>query len=68
MAVREGDYLWVLGAGDRLEIRPVEIFWSRRNEVFVSDGIGEGERVIVSRLGTPVQGMALRASDVGQEE
>jgi RND family efflux transporter MFP subunit len=67
-ALRDGEYLWILGSGDRLEIRPVEILWSRKDEVFVSDGVGEGERIIVSRLGTPVQGMALRAADTGKEE
>jgi hypothetical protein len=67
-APRDGEYLWILGSGDRLEIRPVEILWSRKDEVFISDGVGEGERIIVSRLGTPAQGMALRAAGPGKEE
>lgn len=59
-ALREGDQVWVMDGEDRLDVRDVTIVWRREDEVLVSEGIGAGERVVVSLLPTPIPGMALR--------
>ena len=59
-AVRSGDIVWVMNTEDRLEIRPVQVVFRGEREVYLDRGINEGERVILSRLSTPVEGMALR--------
>ena len=59
-ALREGDVVWVVGADNRLAVRPVRIGWRRVDTVLVSQGLAAGERVIVSALPSAVAGMALR--------
>jgi hypothetical protein len=61
-ALREGRRVWVMTADDALEIRPVEIAWSDAETVFVAEGLADGERLVTSDLGAPVEGMALRTA------
>ena len=61
-AVREGDRAWLVNADGKLEIRGVEVAWRDRGAVYVTRGLGAGDRVITSRLSTPVEGMALRTA------
>lgn len=58
-ALRSDSAVWLLDASSRLEIRPIEILW-RAPESVVVQGLSEGERVITSRVPTPVAGTALR--------
>lgn len=60
VAVREGKYLYIATKDDKLEIRPVEFAWRSRDAVAVEVGLEPGERVIISGLAAPVQGMPLR--------
>ncbi len=59
-AIHEGNHVWLLKDGNKLEIREVKIVWSREGDVFIRDEITPGERIITSRIGAPVPGMALR--------
>lgn len=59
-ALREGDRLFVMNEDDKLEIRDIKIAWGRAHSVLVRNGINERDRVIVSRVATPVEGTALR--------
>ncbi len=52
--------VWVMDDEDKLRIREVEIAYRGRNEVLISTGIEAGERVIVTDLSAPVNGMPLR--------
>lgn len=63
-ALHEGDRVWIMGADDRLVVRPVTIVWRRRDDVLVTKGLEEGDRIVTSRLGTPVPGMRLRVREV----
>jgi hypothetical protein len=58
--IRDGNSVWIMDSEDKLDIRPVEIAFRGRDRVMISGGIRAGERLVVSRLATPVQGMALR--------
>ena len=60
IAVREGGKAFVMNEDDQLEIRDLEIVWGREQTVLVRGGLAHGERVIISRVPTPVEGMALR--------
>ena len=60
-AYREGVSVWVLTAENRLHIRPVNVLWTGEDEVVVANDFEPGERLIVSNLGAPVEGMALTA-------
>jgi len=58
--IREGDRVWVMNAEGRLEIRPVDILFRGRDEVLVKEGLADGERLVVTDLSAPVEGMQLR--------
>ena len=58
--LREDDSVWVMTGGDRLEIRAVEIAYRGPERVYVSVGLGAGDRVVTSEIATPTNGMKLR--------
>jgi RND family efflux transporter MFP subunit len=62
-ALVNGDSLWVVGEGDRLERRDVEIAWRGAEEVFLSGGVQEGERVVTSRLARAVVGAQVKVQE-----
>ena len=59
-ALREGSQVFVANESDELEIRDVNIAWRREDSVLVNAGLSAGERIITSRVPTPVAGLALR--------
>jgi len=63
--IRDGNKVWIMDPEDKLDIRPVEIAFRGRDRVMIAKGISAGERLIVSRLATPVQGMPLRVRTDG---
>jgi RND family efflux transporter MFP subunit len=60
--IRGGDRVWVLTAESRLEIRPVEIVFGTAEAVYVPNGLRTGDRIVVTDLASPVQGMLLRVA------
>jgi RND family efflux transporter MFP subunit len=61
--IRDGSKVWIMNADNALEIRPVEIAYYAPDHVLVSGGVAEGERLVVSDLPAPVEGMPLRTAD-----
>lgn len=59
-ALRDGGRVLVVDAEDRLRFRDVEVLRVEGENVLVSSGLGEGERVSVSLLQAPVDGMQVR--------
>jgi RND family efflux transporter MFP subunit len=55
-----GNEVWVLQGESRLERRQVEILWKDRKQAVLKSGVKAGERVVVSPLSNPVNGMAVR--------
>ena len=62
IALREGNRVYVVNSRQELEIRSVEVAWRREHSVLVRSGLAAGDRVITSRIGTPIPGMALRVA------
>ena len=62
-ALRGRDQVLVVDESSRLQFRQVEILRSTSDEVLVSGGLAEGERVCVSALDTVTDGMAVRVLD-----
>ena len=54
------DSVHVVDADGRLEIRPVEVLRTERNQVLIGDGLSAGERVSVSPMQAVVDGMTVR--------
>ena len=75
MALRDRNRVWVQNPEDKLEIREVAVVWSRGDVIFVSGNLKPGEKVITSRISTPVEGMLVKtnghsgpAAKEGQED
>ncbi|MBE9537292.1 MAG: HlyD family efflux transporter periplasmic adaptor subunit [Proteobacteria bacterium] len=62
-ALADGDRLLILKEDGTLDIRGTNVKWRRKNELLLTADIGEGERLIISRLQTPLPGMKLRTGD-----
>jgi RND family efflux transporter MFP subunit len=58
--LREEQTVWVLSPAGKLDIRPVEVAFRSQDKVYVTEGLREGDRVVVTDLATPVDGMPLR--------
>lgn len=69
-SLRDNDAIWLAGKGDTLRIEPVDILWRDDRMVLVKNNLRPGDRLVVSDLVTPVQGMPLDVliSDTGSSE
>lgn len=65
-AVRDGNRVWIMNEKQQLEIRRIAVAWRRTDSVLIREGIESGERVVVSRIATPIPGTPLRT--VSDEE
>ncbi|OGQ94281.1 MAG: hypothetical protein A2284_08640 [Deltaproteobacteria bacterium RIFOXYA12_FULL_61_11] len=62
-ALREGRHIWVLTAGNTLDLRSPSIVWESEEFLYLDAGVEPGERLITSDLGAVTQGMLLRSMD-----
>jgi hypothetical protein len=62
-ALRDDDSVYLVGPGDALVIRQVEVVWRQRDHVLVGEGLAAGDRVIVSPLSAPVAGMKIKVAE-----
>ncbi|MBN2707209.1 MAG: HlyD family efflux transporter periplasmic adaptor subunit, partial [Deltaproteobacteria bacterium] len=56
----ENDILMLADSEDKLRFQPVEIVWRGLHEVFVGSGLQPEDRVIISKLAAPLDGMPLK--------
>jgi RND family efflux transporter MFP subunit len=59
---RDGHFVLVVGDESRLEFRRVEVLRRERERVVIGAGLAAGERVCVSPMRAPVEGMAVRVA------
>jgi membrane fusion protein, multidrug efflux system len=62
----QGSFVWLIGAGDKVEFRPVQLGATAGNNVVVADGLKSGERIVVDGVlkvqpGAVVKGVPLAA-------
>jgi len=62
-ALRDGKNIWIAGKDDRLDIRSVNIVWRGETTVLVKDGVLDGERIIITDLATPIQGIHVMVNE-----
>jgi len=62
-ALRNADRVWVMNSQNTLEFREVTLAWRESETVLVKTGLSDGDRVVLSAIGTPVPGMSLRTTD-----
>ncbi|MDO9514498.1 MAG: efflux RND transporter periplasmic adaptor subunit [Syntrophales bacterium] len=61
-ALRDGGNIWIKGGDDTLDIRAVDIVWRGESTVLLKNSMADGERIIVTDLSTPIQGMKVMES------
>lgn len=66
-ALRNDSQVWIMDQEATLSIRPVETIWRDEDFVFVRDGLQVEDRLIISALAAPVDGMQLRMEEGGAE-
>ncbi|MEM7135266.1 MAG: efflux RND transporter periplasmic adaptor subunit [Myxococcota bacterium] len=59
-SLRDGQRVYVMNEQDQLEIRDVHVVWNLPDAVLVDRGLESGDRVVTSRVSTPVPNMRLR--------
>jgi RND family efflux transporter MFP subunit len=62
VALQSGRHVHVMNEQNLLEIRDVEIAWAEPDAVLVTAGVRPGERIVTSRIPTPVPNMLLRTA------
>jgi len=63
VALRNGRNVYVMNEQDLLEIRDVQIAWTEPDSVLITGGLEPDERVVISRIATPVPNMLLRTAE-----
>ena len=59
--IRDGNRVYIADEDDRLQVHTVDIIWNGTDHVLVR-GLVEGERLIISDVPAPVEGMKLRVA------
>jgi len=62
-AVFDGNTVWRVDGHQRLERRSLEIGWGTEDTLYATAGLEPGDRVVLTKLGTPIAGMAVRPRD-----
>ncbi len=58
-ALRQGNLVWVVDEGNRLNFRKVEVATQQQDKVIVEKGLEDGEEVVISPLQVVTDGMAV---------
>lgn len=62
-AIFDGNRVWTVDAQDQLQVRDLEIAFSRGEEVVIAKGLASGDRVVTSAIPRAVGGMKVRIAD-----
>jgi len=67
VSVIEGAAVWVVDEGGRLSRREITIGWGDGETVAVTRGLSEGDRVVITTLAHPINGMEVLVADTATE-
>ncbi len=59
-ALHDDRFVWLAKKDRTLEIREVEVRWRDTTDVIISSGLNDGERLILTNLSMPINGMQLQ--------
>jgi len=62
-ALHDRDRVWIKTDEGKLDIREVDLVWTKTDAVFVRGDIRPGEQIVLSRITAPVEGMRLITPD-----
>lgn len=58
--IHDQDTVWLMNADNRLEIRQVTIAYRGQHAVYISEGLETGDRLVVTDISAPTNGMPIR--------
>ena len=61
--LRENNTLWVLDENSRLIVKNIKIGWRDNENIYISEGLQEGEQIITTNNLIPVNGMKLQLNN-----
>lgn len=61
-AFRDNDTVWIMDDNGTLEVREVKTVWRDENSIYVKEGLNPGERLVLTDISAPLEGMKLRVS------
>lgn len=70
-ALHEGKHVWVVDPsdqGDVLAKRTVDVGWKEQDELLVTNGLSDGDRIVVSPLSIPIEGQPVDVISAPEEE
>ena len=67
-ALHARDLVLVVAGESELHFRTVEVVWSDARSAVLASGLDPGERVVVSPLALPIDGMRVRVVAGGTQE
>lgn len=62
-AVNSNQQVWLITADNTLEQRIVEVYRRNRNSAYISSGLQQGDKVMLTQLENPLNGMRVRTPD-----
>lgn len=67
-ALREGGRVFIVTAEDKVAFRSVEVLREQGKAIYISSGLADGDRVIVSPMETPMEGMSVTIQNTVSEQ
>lgn len=67
-SLKENDTVLLAAEDETLHIQPVSVRWKNTSLVFIDQGLKAGDRVIVSNLAAPIEGMPLQVAGDAPEK
>jgi RND family efflux transporter MFP subunit len=64
--LRDGSSVWLAGENGRLKIQPVQWAWKDDEELWITEGLQGGEKVVLTSLTGAVEGMKLRVQETSR--
>lgn len=59
-AFHENETVWIMDADDHLEVRKVQPVWRDNKKIYVNEGLNPGEKLVLTDIAAPLEGMKLR--------
>jgi RND family efflux transporter MFP subunit len=64
-AIYRGSQIWLVDGQERLEQREIQVSWGDEDQVFITSGLQPGDRIVTTRLGSPISGTVVHVQATG---
>jgi len=66
--LHDNETVWIMDDQEQLQIRNVQVVFSGPGQYYISDGLTENERLVVTNIAAPIAGMPLRIAQAEGEK